>query len=98
MNTIMDYDKVLVLGAGLSPPPHPPPPHTKLRARVHTHTHTHTHNRCTHPHTHTHTGKLLEYDSPQALLANPNSEFAQLVAETQKIKRNRSRGFNSEML
>mmetsp|Transcript_53819 Transcript_53819/g.45206 ORF Transcript_53819/g.45206 Transcript_53819/m.45206 type:complete len:535 (-) Transcript_53819:235-1839(-) len=51
LNTIMDYDKVMVLGAG----------------------------------------KLLEYDSPQALLENPNSEFSQLVANTQ-VKRTRSRG------
>jgi len=36
-------------------------------------------------------GKLLEYDSPQALLENPNSEFSQLVANTQ-VKRTRSRG------
>jgi len=57
LNTIMDYDKVMVLGAG----------------------------------------SLLEFDSPQALLQNPLSEFSQLVANSASIKRARSRGSNLSM-
>jgi ABC-type proline/glycine betaine transport system ATPase subunit len=42
-------------------------------------------------------GALLEFDSPQALLQNPLSEFAQLVANSASIKRARSRGSGLSM-
>jgi hypothetical protein len=36
-------------------------------------------------------GSVVEYDSPQALLKNPDSEFSRLVADSKQIMRTRSR-------